>query len=276
VYLLASKAGFNSGKALAKLLNLKFHSNVNKIKDQSEILIRYGNYQDSGRIVKDTCINSVDAILKCSAKHLLSKFLAVDPELLSPIYYPYCYNNILPNNLTFPVMARKRHHKAGNDIVICNKYDDIPSDANYLVDIYPTSREYRVHVFNGEVVKVFRKYPIDDNADPLIRSSHHGWKYVRSNLSKVLCAKSLIKTAVKVADILGVVFCGIDMAWSIKKELNRWIIWEVNSAPSLNSSSLELYAELFRNFFQENREATNVFHRSKNNNERSCSINSLS
>ena len=57
----------------------------------------------------------------------------------------------------------------------------------------------------------------------------------------------MVATAIKSAEILGLSFCGVDMAWSSKQNgLGRWIVWEINSAPSLNSSSLEIYTQILR------------------------------
>jgi len=274
VYLLASKAGINTGRALARKLGLKFHTNANKIKPNSDILIRYGNAQVTSMINKDTEVNSRDSIIKMSAKHRLSNMLAGDSDLLSPIYYSYRYDTRLPTNLTFPVLARKRIHRAGNDIKICYSYDDIPMDVEFLVDFYQTSREYRVHVFDGKAIKIFRKYPTNERtAHPHIRTSVFGWHYVKSDEKKILCKKSLVNTAIKVANLIGAVFCGVDIAWSDKENMGRWIVWEVNSAPSLNSASLELYTNLFKKLFYGNEEVFRGFRWTDNNNGGNLSAN---
>jgi len=274
VYLLGSKAGIYTARKLAQMLDLKFHTNAYNIKPNSDILIRYGNAQYSDKISKDTNINSRNSIIKMSAKHHLSKFLARDPDLLSPIYYPHDYDTRLPINLTFPVLARKRTHRAGNDIVYCENYCDIPEDVEFLVDFYPTSREYRVHVFNGEVIKIFRKYPINkETAHPYIRSSSFGWQYKKSKINQILEADLLVDTAIKVAKLVDAVFCGIDIAWSNKRNMGRWIIWEVNSAPALNGPSLQYYVSLFKKLIYGDEEVFYGIHRTKNNNDGSSPIN---
>ena len=56
------------------------------------------------------------------------------------------------------------------------------------------------------------------------------------------------------------------MAWSAKDNgLNRWIVWEVNSAPSLNSSSLELYTEILKEHLAERLQFSDIHKPNKNN-----------
>ncbi len=269
MYLLASKAGILTGRLIARALKIRFHINADKIRQGSEVLIRYGNAQQSTRIGKDTSTNSRDSILKMSAKHRLWEYLQ-DSEILSPRYYRL---HEIPDDMKFPCLARSRMHRAGKDIIICDSAYEIPRDAEYVVPYYPTIREYRVHVAFGKILKVMRKYPINDSAHDKIRTSAFGWQYKLSSLDDVMCSKSMVETALKTAEILGSDFCGIDMAWSSKKhELNKWIVWEVNSAPSLNGPSLKLYVDLFRSQFAERLQEYGI-RKSKQNNARNSSFN---
>ncbi|KKL94075.1 hypothetical protein LCGC14_1868310 [marine sediment metagenome] len=269
MYLLASKAGILTGRQIARALKIRFHINADKIKQGSEVLIRYGNAQQSNRIGKDTSTNSRDSILKMSAKHRLWEYLQ-DSEILSPRYYRL---HEIPDDLEFPCLVRSRMHRAGKDIQVCDAPYEIPRNAEYVVPYYPTIREYRVHVAFGNIVKIMRKYPINDNAHDKIRTSAFGWQYKRSSLDDVMCSKSMVETAMKTAEVLGSDFCGIDMAWSSKEHgLNKWIVWEVNSAPSLNGPSLKLYVDLFKSQFAERLREYGI-HKSKQNNARNKSLN---
>lgn len=243
MYVLASRAGILTGKKLAKNLRCRFHTNIEKISPNSKILIRYGNAQESSRIADDTNCNSRDSIIKASAKHRLWQYLDGE-EIETPRYYSINDAERIPT----PFLARQRIHRAGRDITICNSPRDIPRSAEFLVPLYENIiREYRVHVVFGKVVRIFRKYPTQDNAHPIIKTSHFGWRYSLSRLDNINCRTSMIEIALKCAENLGLQFCGVDMAWSSKKTgLGRWIVWEINSAPSLNSSSLEIYTKLFQ------------------------------
>jgi glutathione synthase/RimK-type ligase-like ATP-grasp enzyme len=247
MYVLASKSGILTGKRLARELGLKFHTNADKIRQNSRIIIRYGNAQESPRIAEDTDCNSRNSIIRCSNKHKLHHYLK-DSELETPEYFPYKSGIIIPEKLGKVFLGRKREHRAGQDIKLINRGEIIPKATEFLVPLYENIiREYRVHVAFGEVVKVMRKYPINENAHPIIKTTDFGWQYKRSSLERLQCSKSMQETALKTAELLGLTFCGIDMAWSGKeKGLGKWIIWEVNSAPSLNTDSLQLYTKVFK------------------------------
>ncbi len=262
MYLIASRAGIITGKLLAKSLGLQFHNNVEQIKSGSEVMIRYGNAQQSTRIGKDTDCNSRDSILKMSAKHLLWQYLE-DSGIMTPRYYR---PEDVPTNLSYPYLARSKMHRAGKDIIICNNPWDTPNNPEYIVPYYPTLREYRVHVAFGNVVKVLRKYAVDENSNEKIRTSTYGWRYNSSSLDQVQCAKAMVETALNTAEILDAKFCGIDMAWSSKEHgLGKWIVWEVNSAPSLNSSSLKLYTDLFKENLSERLRKYEIYKSEQNN-----------
>jgi hypothetical protein len=271
MYLIASRAGILTGRRLARNLGLRFETNIEKVQKASEVIIRYGNAQLSERIIKDTDCNSRDSILKMSAKHRLWNFLK-DTDIFSPRYYTLPE---IDGNLTFPAFLRNKMHRAGRDIKVVQSSHEIPQNMEFIVPYYPTLREYRVHMAYGDVVKVMRKYPVNNNANEMIRTSAFGWQYKVSDLKQIRCAKSMIEIAKQVTEILDAKFCGIDMAWSSKDHgLNRWIVWEVNSAPSLNSSSLELYTEIFRSNLTE-RLQKNVLHKSSKNYGRSAPYNRL-
>ncbi len=247
MYVLASKSGILTGRRLAKELGLRFHTNANKIRQNSSVIIRYGNAQESPRIADDMNCNSRDSIIRCSNKHKLFYYLK-DSGILAPEYFPYRSGKSIPDRLGLRFLGRKREHRAGQDIVLLERFQNVPHGTEYLVPLYENIiREYRVHVAFNNVVKVMRKYPMSDDANPIIKTASFGWQYKRSNLGRVECSESMQKTALKVAEILGLQFCGVDMAWSGKeKGLGKWIVWEVNSAPSLNSDSLKLYVDLFK------------------------------
>jgi glutathione synthase/RimK-type ligase-like ATP-grasp enzyme len=251
MYLIASKSGILTGRLLANKLGINFHTNLSHIRKNIDILVRYGNAGDSDNIKQDTDINSRESIIKISNKKGLFDYLKCY-DIITPKYHLYNYGEPIPEQLEFPLLSRRLFHHGGLDIKVCDSSKDIPYDTEALVPFYQTTREYRVHVLFGEVIKVLRKVPINENtAHPIIRSSYRGWHYKVADLNKITYADSLIKISTGVAKILGCAFCGIDIAWS--KELKRWIVWEVNSAPSLNSQSLDIYSdriiEHFKNIY---------------------------
>jgi hypothetical protein len=270
MFLLASKQGRFTGNLLAKKLNLYFTLDVSKIiHNRGSIAVRFGNAQSFPGAVDTEC-NSVESIIKMSNKQGLWRYLQ-ESDVFAPKYYPFNRGQaLLPDEIIFPCLSRHGTHRAGRDITVCNSPRDIPWGTEYLVNLVNTNREYRVHVLQGEVIKVFRKEPLTDTSHRFIRSTYHGWRYALADLEQIMCANSLVETAKKVSNTLGSFFCGIDMAWSPKDERKEWVVWEVNSAPSLNTPSLELYTTKIRNYIT-GRFGEDVFCKPRTNYERSPS-----
>jgi len=250
-YLLASSAGFNSGKSLANLLGLRFHSNPEKISKPFNVVLRYGNYSTSSLLENDTKINSVSSILNCSRKWLLKSFLE-DSNILAPTYIPvenfnasdinWIENNEKIENSGRVFLGRNRWHRGGQDIRIFTEKNSIPSNIDFVVPFIRTSREYRVHVINNEIVKIFRKR--NDN-EPYyginIRSSFNGYYFTNARIDKIKDGNALYDIIEKISNKLGVMFFGADIGWS--PPYNSWIVFEVNSAPGLNSKTIDIYAK---------------------------------
>lgn len=229
------------------MLGIRFSSDPDRIPRGSRILVRYGNARISDRIARDTDINSPESIIRMSNKHRLSDYL-VNTDITVPKYFSYIGDKRIPDGITLPFLFRERLRRGGRDIIFCENKENLPRQDGFLVPYFETSREYRVHVLFGEVQKVFRKMPplgfLPEQNALAIRSSYFGWYYSHSNLDQVLCAESLVSTCKEVAKVLGSAFCGIDIAWS--RIIKKWIVWEVNSAPSLNGSTLNLYVNLIQ------------------------------
>lgn len=246
-YLLYNRRSYKTGRALATQLGLK------SAKDHKELLrigkppkIRYGNsFGDFGKI--DTTMNSPDVIKLCANSYHFSRWCQ-EHGFLTPVYRKFDGINVPP----FPFLLRKLHHRAGKDIIVIRNSDDlrkIPANklkGRYWVPFYETTFELRVHIIDGEIVRVFKKIKkgaLDEGE--FIRTARKDWKYsLRTNLDeKYTVAQNL---CVNLAEQIGLFFGGIDIAWD---NINReYIIWEVNTAPGLNSVTLKTYADHLRRF----------------------------
>ena len=148
----------------------------------------------------------------------------------------------------YPLIARgKINHIAGNDIEFVTCYEEaINSGAKYFTHYRKADKELRVHVFNGEPLRVFRKVPRENDADMVIKTSEHGWGYHITNHKKYYHRAQSI--AVKAVEALGLNSGGVDMGWN--EEDREYFVFEVNSGPALNSVTLEHYAEKFREYLE--------------------------
>ncbi len=266
-YLLASKAGVISGRKLARLLGLKFHTDINKIIPNSKIKIRYGNWETSSKISSDTDVNNIRAIHRMSNKpnlwKLIGEEIIVPPYALSSEFIPLCED--FKDGEMALYFGRTKYHRMGTDIIPFYAGEEIPAGIDYVVPYMRVSREYRVHYLFGDIVKCFRKVNINPDADPMIRTSAFGWNFRRAKFENIKRRDLLLDVITKSAEIIGCNFGGFDVGWS--PPWNKWILFEVNSAPALNSETLKLYTQKFK-------EVLNGVYKPIENNSRGESINS--
>lgn len=97
-------------------------------------------------------------------------------------------------------------------------------------------KEFRVHIFDGEVILVQRKHDKAGN-NSKIRNLENGFIF-RSKQIKV--PPSILETCQKVIDATGLNFGAIDILYTSKDK--QWVL-EVNSAPGLKDDTLEKYTE---------------------------------
>lgn len=249
-YLLYNKRSYITARALATKLGLLYHRNPNAIKRRGGIvMIRYG--KSEGDFRNDTKFNSPNVIKICADSLRFSKW-AVGQDILSPEYRRFNLGRI-PN---YPFLLRKRWHRAGRDIIVINNENDLDRavrnygrdylNGRFWVPIFHTQYEIRLHIVDGNVIRIFVKQPTEDvNPDDFIRTAPRGWHYsLRTNLDKKYDKAQELATAV--AKTLNLGFGGLDMAWCPDEK--QYIIWEINTAPGLSENSQEAYASVLRQY----------------------------
>lgn len=139
------------------------------------------------------------------------------------------------------VCRTKTKSKGGEGIIICDPEEgattlpDAPLYTRYLRKKY----EYRIHVFNGEVIdyaqkKAKRNRPV--TFSKYVRSYNNGWVFCRTNLTR---NDSVCQEAIKAVNALGLDFGAVDVCWFNDKP---WVL-EVNTAPGLQGSTLNAYVK---------------------------------
>ena len=243
--LVYNQESYVSAKLLAKLLDLKPIKNdftITHLSKSFPIKIRYGN--SHCRQNKDTKYNSVNTILLCSNSLEFSSFCQKN-DIISPIYTPFSSGKLIQE---FPILVRKKYHRAGKDIIIIRSKEELIKSVNkkfyerYWVPFIETEYEIRLHYILGNTEKIFLKQPTTNtNLEFPIRSSAFGWHYnlqANNDENRYKQAKELAK---EVATKIGLSFGAFDMAWS--KKLKKYIIWEINTAPGLNENTAQIYAD---------------------------------
>jgi len=127
-------------------------------------------------------------------------------------------------------------------------YINNPTESNNLVRAplyvkYKKKRkEFRVHVFGGQVIDLaekrrFRQERRGESFVGLIRNHSNGWAFCRDAIVEPTGLRDL---AIKSVASLGLYFGACDIIWNEKED--KCYVLEVNTAPGLTGTTLERYS----------------------------------
>ena len=144
------------------------------------------------------------------------------------------------------VLGRKKHGTCGQDIVFSSESisDFVQSE---LWTVYKKKKsEYRIHVFDGEVIdmqrKAVRKMDDDGNLintqtiDFRIRNLANGFVFVKKDVDP---PADVILQAKEAVEYCGLNFGAVDVIWN-QAEQKAYVL-EVNTAPGLEGSTVQSY-----------------------------------
>jgi hypothetical protein len=137
------------------------------------------------------------------------------------------------------IFARTTGGQSGSGITIVGEghTPDLPDRPLYTLYV-KKKKEFRVHVFRGQVIDVQQKKRRNgSDADSLIRSHDNGWIFAHED---VVEPTGLRELGVAAVSALGLDFGAVDIIWNEKQ--NRCYVLEVNTAPGLTDSTAEKYA----------------------------------
>lgn len=134
----------------------------------------------------------------------------------------------------------------GRGIVVATKPDELV-DAKLYTRFFVKETEYRVHVFDGQVIDVqekrLRKGALEqENRSQYIRNTANGWVFCRENVDPPLAAK---EAAIDAVDALKLHFGAVDVAVNKKGQV---AVFEVNTAPGLEGETIVRYAEAIKTY----------------------------
>ena len=136
---------------------------------------------------------------------------------------------------------------SGNGIVLANVEEELVESPLYVRYIGKQD-EFRVHVFNGEVIDVQRKARSRDIPDERInwqiRTHNNGFIFARERIMEVPYLNHLKELSLQVVDETGLHFGAVDLIYNGNGD--RLYVLEVNTAPGLEGTTLERYVEAIR------------------------------
>lgn len=109
---------------------------------------------------------------------------------------------------------------------------------------HPEQGEYRVHVFDGQVIDLQQKVRRSGSGgDNLIRSHDNGVIFIRGGITP---APAVSEQALAAVRALGLTFGGVDVLYNHRQ--GRAFVLEVNTAPGLEGSTTGHYARAIERY----------------------------
>lgn len=245
--LYAHNAKSASGKALADGLGIKRikHENSNYKARPNNSVINWGATQlpnevgDAGRIFNQP--NAVAAVVnkrKFFDDHGDTGYLPAHTTSKAEAAAWF----VRDNSVVVERHVLNGHSGAGMRLVK-NALDlqDAPLYTKYI----PKRDEFRVHLFDGEVIDVQQKKLKLDHQGPVnhqIRNLEGGYIYAREDIQVPQC---VLDAAKAIFDRTGLDFGAVDVIYNAYAD--RAYVLEINTAPGLTGTTLDLYVAAFRN-----------------------------
>lgn len=255
VAIYAYKPGSQSARAFGALLQSPvLRHEGSRYRPAGKTIINWGsgNAQAEPLRAAARVVNSPEAVASVANK--LSFFQAMDvaEQQLSPAprVVPWTNDQLEARRWTaegHTVVARTvLSGHSGQGIVICGPGDvDFP-DARLYTRYVKKSAEFRVHVFDGEVIDVQRKIRDPNRGEPLdwkVRSHANGFIYVRN---EIVVPEDVREQARRAMGRSGLVFGAVDVIFNDREQAAY--VLEINTAPGLTGQTVETYANAFRRY----------------------------
>lgn len=252
--LFAYKNGSASAKLLAEALGIKKLKHEGKKIHVRGTLINWGSSSFKGRaITADDYLNLPEAVRLAANK--LNTFEALKRhEVKSPEWTVDREEARQWLQIGFDVVVRHTvTGHSGEGIEIIKSLGRAKMDAEYAVPKAPLytkyvkkDQEYRIHVFNGQIIfeqrKARKKDVADEDVNWQIRNHANGFIFAHKDLEVPVNVK---EEAVKAVVALNLDFGAVDIMTDKRGEA---YVLEVNTACGLEGETLTRYVEAFKQF----------------------------
>ncbi len=267
--------GYETGENLLnELISSLGKGSVTRIKEKcgiiksSDVLMRWGD--TSSEELDDRFLSKGARVLN-KAKDILrntNKLKSLNIFKDNGLNVPKIFMNKASID-KFPVLGRDKNHTGGTDIVVINGNNNgrnnlakIPNK-DFYIDLIPAEKEFRVHIFNGKVIrvtrKVFRGRDKDGNLveqENIVKNDTYGWGHANVALENL--SDSNKKACIKAVGLTGLNFGAIDLL--IEKSTQKPYVLEINSSPRLNTIGQSIYVDNVARFLRNKSEsAQDVF-----------------
>lgn len=145
------------------------------------------------------------------------------------------------------IIGRNADHGSGGAGIVVYEEGTPIGEHRFYVKYFRKQREFRLHIYKGIVLRILEKLKRRgfEQRDPYIRSHLRGWVFASNHLLNNPCPPEVLELGVLAVHSLGLDFGGVDIGWNTNR--NRGIVFEVNTAPGLEGSTPQLYANAIHN-----------------------------
>lgn len=139
---------------------------------------------------------------------------------------------------------------SGRGIVLADTLEKLVNCQLY-VKYKKKRKEFRVHVFRGEIIDVSEKRRLrrelrPDHFDGYIRNHANGWIFARDGIVEPGDLRAL---AISACRACGLDFGAVDVIWNEKED--KCYVLEVNTAPGVTGTTLERYVSAISKWVRE-------------------------
>lgn len=242
------KMGSHSGKALAQALGVSRirENGMFRHRPHRHTIINWGNPRQ-GRLVNDLGVINLPRRVAV-AGNKLEAFNAMAGVVNIPRYTTSRIEaqEWLEEGTTIVCRALLRG-SGGRGITLVRPDGDLP-DVPLYVQYIPKRDEYRVHVFDGQVIDSAKKMVRagSEGNNWQIRNGANGWIFGRNEVEVPQC---VIEEATKAVSTLDLDFGAVDVGYTL---LHRQAtVYEVNTAPGIEGTTLARYTQAIQSFIGE-------------------------
>lgn len=249
-YLWYSNSSCITGRALGNYLGIRYGKNPPR---NASFIIGWGCKHDA---LLPSCekgyINPPDKISINRNKFKTSKKLSdngvFSPRVIKATSPKDIRSALIANTIKYPLIGRRISHQGGRDAILCLNMRDVKhafdEGTQYFSEYIPNEKEYRIHIFKNQIIRIQKKGENEGTENSWIKSSHNGWVFCEINDFDTVNPE--LKTeAKKSLNIMGLDFGAVDVVWS---DFKKPYVLEINTAPSLNEEGIEIYGEKIREF----------------------------
>lgn len=240
------KMGSNSAKSLAHELGaLRVYPDRNYRPKTNHLIINWGNsnwprwYNSDRQYLLNHPVHVEKAANKLKAFQVFQQAGISCPEWTTDYNLVIRWLQENPDLVVYGRETLTGHSGQGILLIGTGEEELIPPCPLYTRQV-KIKKEFRVHVFNGEVIDVTqkrRRSGVESNT--LIRNLSNGWVFTREDMIVPDCVKA---EAIKAVQVLGLNFGAVDVGYN--QYYDKAYIFEVNTACGLEGTTLQRYKEV--------------------------------